>query len=52
MLKNKIVVDIDKLKDIRNHLLDINRSEYDDITDGIEEAVFEIGNIILNNERI
>ena len=52
MLKNKVIVDIEKLKDIRNHLLDMDRTDWNDITDRVEDAVYEIGSIILNNERV
>lgn len=52
MLKKKVIVDIDKLKNIRNYLLDIDRTDYNGIVDGIEDVAYEIGSIILNNERI
>ena len=52
MLKKKVLVSVDELKTIRNYLLNIDRTDYNNMIDEIDKVAYVIGNIIINEEKV
>lgn len=53
MVKSKeIVVEIDRLKEIRDFLLAIDKTDYNEISDGIEKVVFTLSYLIVDGKKV
>lgn len=53
MVKSKeIIVEVDRLKEIRDFLLAIDKTDYNEISDGIEKVVYTLAYMIVDGKKL